>query len=44
MRIFMLAAWVAILLGAYQSDKRHNALVERVSQLESDSPQGRIGE
>ena len=44
MRIFMIAAWVAILLLGYQSDKRYNVLVERIDQLEADRPQGRVGE
>ena len=44
MVIFIIAAWVAILFIGYQSDKRHEQLVERIEQLEADRPQGRIGE
>ena len=44
MRIFMVAAWVMILFIGYQSDNRHEQLIERIEQLEADRPQGRIGE
>ena len=41
MRIFMVAAWVAILFNAHQSDNRYERLVERFERLEATTPAGK---